>query len=236
MATNGQEEQVQNTDLKLDVTGTHGRVDATFTAPDNIPQDVAAVVLGHGVMNDKDHPLVRLPLERLAEKGVCGLRFNFPFKQRGIKQVDRRPVLLDAFRAAISWMRARLDDRNIRLIIGGKSLGARMAAALQAEDPVADGLAYLGYPLHKPDSQERLRDEDLYRIRAPQLFFAGDKDPFCHLNLLRKVCDRMESRWDLVVIENGDHSLGVSGEGSDERSGQVIDMVTEKMASWSETL
>ena len=149
---------INQTDLKLDVSAAHPRVDATFTSPKEIPAKAVVFVFGHGIMNDKDHALVAKPLVRLAQEGFCGLRFNFPFKQKGSDTVDRRPVLMDTITAAINWVRARLEGHEPKILIGGKSLSARMAAAHQVEHEEAHGLVYLGYPLHRPDSTERLRD------------------------------------------------------------------------------
>jgi hypothetical protein len=227
---------IKTMDLKLDVPGVQGRVDATFTAPPRIADRVVCLVLGHGIMNDKDHPLLRDLGAGLAHGPFCSLRFNYPYKQRGSRQVDNRAVLLDTFKAAIAWTRMRLADHETKLVIGGKSLSARMAAALQAQEPLADGMVYLGYPLHKPDSQERLRDEDLYKIIVPQLFAAGEKDPYCHLELLRGVCNRLQGPWELTVIEDAGHSLGVSMEGSDLTSRSVINRLAKKMTDWGETL
>lgn len=223
---------INRTDVKLDVSPAHPRVDATFTAPKEIPAKAVVFVFGHGIMNDKDHALVARPLERLAQKGFCGLRFNFPFKQKGSDTVDRRPVLMDTLTAAIHWVRDRLEGHDPQILVGGKSLSARMAAAHQAEHGEAHGLVYLGYPLHRPDATERLRDRDLKEIQAPQLFFSGEQDPYCRPGLLRKVINEISSPKELVLIPDGDHGLGVSETADDEKSRQVLDQVVDETGKW----
>lgn len=224
---------ILKTNLKLDVGPAQPRVDATFTSPQALPEKVVVFVFGHGIMNDKDHPLLAAPLDLLAENGFCGLRFNFPFKQKGVETVDERVVLMETISSAIGWVRTRLEGHELVVIIGGKSLGARMAAAYQAETKEADGLVYLGYPLHRPESTERLRDSDLYKIQVPQLFITGEKDPYCREDLLQKVLDKIASPKNNIIIPDGDHGLGITQSGDDSQSLDIINKVADETGKWS---
>jgi len=84
---------------------------------------------------------------------------------------DRPPVLLATWRKVID----RLGPD--RLIIGGKSLGGRMAS-LVADDAKIVGLVCLGYPFHPPGRPERPRIEHLRALETPALILQGTRDPF----------------------------------------------------------
>ena len=92
------------------------------------------------------------------------------------------------------------------LVIGGKSLGGRIASHLAANGVDVAGLLLLGYPLHPAGRPDKLRTAHLARIRAPMLFFAGTRDALCTLDLLRATLASLPAAV-LHVIEGGDHSF-----------------------------
>jgi predicted alpha/beta-hydrolase family hydrolase len=89
-------------------------------------------------------------------------------KRRG---PDRAEVLLDTWRTVIR----HLGPEN--LVIGGKSLGGRMASMVADETGVR-GLACLGYPFHPPGRLDRVRVAHLNELRAPALILQGTRDLF----------------------------------------------------------
>jgi predicted alpha/beta-hydrolase family hydrolase len=86
-------------------------------------------------------------------------------------------------------------------------MGGRVASYIAADTDGVKGLVFLGYPLHPPGKQDKLRDEHLYGIELPMLFLSGTKDTFAERPLLEKVVARLGSRATLVWTERGDHSL-----------------------------
>src|SRR5690606_41185655 len=64
------------------------------------------------------------------------------------------------------------------LIIGGKSMGGRVASMvadeLLAEGRIA-GLLCLGYPFHPPGKLQQLRTRHLENLRTPTLICQGDR-------------------------------------------------------------
>lgn len=88
-------------------------------------------------------------------------------------------------------------------------MGGRIASHIVADGTQADGLVYLGYPLHPPGRPERIRDAHLGDIKTPQLFVEGTRDPFCPLETLAEVIGKRRLKADVVVIDDGDHSLKV---------------------------
>jgi predicted alpha/beta-hydrolase family hydrolase len=173
------------------------------------------VFLAHGAGAPMTHPFMQGSAEGLVERGLTVARFNFPYMTRRALEdrkfpPDRAPVLLDTWRAMLN--RARKWKGAGPIVIGGKSMGGRMASMLLAEGraPEVRGVFYLGYPLHPPGKPEKLRDAHLPEIEVPQLFISGTKDPLCDLKLLRPVLKRIGKSARLVTVEKGDHSLALT--------------------------
>lgn len=89
-------------------------------------------------------------------------------------------------------------------------MGGRIASQMVADKQLSgDGVILLGYPLHPPGKKDKLRDEHLYRIEVPMLFFAGTRDPLCDLDVLKNVLKKISIPWEIEVIEGGDHSFNL---------------------------
>ncbi|MGD8389510.1 MAG: dienelactone hydrolase family protein [Desulfobacteraceae bacterium] len=188
----------------LSVSGTLHEPDAGTTGTET------AVILAHGAGNDMTNPLLVAVCRKLAENGFPALRFNFPYKEAGKKAPDALATLVRTWRSAERFMREESGRRVDRLVAGGKSMGGRVASQMVAEWLFrADGLLFLGYPLHPPGKKDRLRDAHFYAIHIPMFFFAGTRDPLCDLGLLRGVLGRIETAWTLEIVEGGDHSFKV---------------------------
>lgn len=172
-----------------------------------------------------DHPFMSRVAESLSSE-IDVVRFNFRYIEAGKKAPDRQPILEETFRAVVDHVRAELDPT--RLVLGGKSMGGRIASHLAAAGVACDALVFLGYPLHAPGRPERLRDAHLYEIDAPMLFVEGTRDPFCPLGTLEGVRAKLKAPNDLVVISDGDHSFKVrksSGRSSEDAFDELIEAV-----------
>jgi uncharacterized protein len=128
----------------------------------------------HGAGAPMDTPFMTFFAEGLAARGWRVVRFEFPYMARRRREdrrppPDRQPVLLETWRRVID----ALDPD--RLVIGGKSMGGRMASLL-ADDARVRGLACLGYPFHPAGKAERLRTEHLATLRTPCLICQGTRD------------------------------------------------------------
>jgi len=152
-----------------------------MTAPDfliNGPADApASFVLAHGAGAPMDTPFMHQIAEGIAQAGFRVLRFEFPYmagrRTGGSKRPpDRQPVLLDTWRNALSAAAG-----NGALVIGGKSMGGRMAS-LVADESGVDGVICFGYPFHPPGKPDKLRTEHLQDITCPTLILQGERDPF----------------------------------------------------------
>jgi predicted alpha/beta-hydrolase family hydrolase len=145
--------------------------DLLFDGPDGAPLTVA---LAHGAGAPMDSPFMEAMAHGL---GACGwrvARFEFPYmalrRTEGRKKPpDREPVLRETWAGIIG----RLGPG--RTVIGGKSMGGRIASMI-ADAAGVRGLICLGYPFHPPGKPERLRTEHLADLRTPGLILQGERD------------------------------------------------------------
>jgi predicted alpha/beta-hydrolase family hydrolase len=155
----------------------------------------ALFVCGHGAGGHRDDRGMLRTTAVLEEAGLEVVRFNFPYRERGSKLPDPMPVL-----------RERFDGR--KLILGGRSMGGRVATMLAADGFKCDGLLLVAYPLHPAGKPEKLRDAHLPRIKVPVLCFNGTKDKLCRRDLMERALQTVKAPWDMQWLEGADHSLG----------------------------
>jgi predicted alpha/beta-hydrolase family hydrolase len=157
----------------------------------------------HGAGAPMDTPFMTFFAEGLAARGWRVVRFEFPYMARrrsGDRRPppDRQPVLLETWRRVIEALGSE------RLVIGGKSMGGRMASLIADETGVA-GLACLGYPFHPAGKPERLRTEHLATLRTPCLICQGTRDA---LGSAEEVAGyHLSKAIRLHWAEDGDHDL-----------------------------
>jgi uncharacterized protein len=193
-------------------------------------------VLGHGAGTDFTNPLLRAVGRGLAERGFPAVAFNFPFSEAGRKRPDPAARLEGAYRDVVEAVRAELGDER-PLVLGGRSMGGRIASHLAADGVPCAGLAFLGYPLHPAGRPEKLRTGHWPRLRVPLLFLSGDRDRLCDLDLLAR-----ERRTHLTtvahrvhVIRGADHGFSVRK--SDGRSdAEVRNEIVRVLGDWAEGL
>lgn len=141
----------------------------------------------------------------LPRRGFPTILFNFDYMDAKRRMPDPQPKLQARYRAVVEDVVNRYKPK--RLIIGGKSMGGRVASYIAADTPGVDALVFLGYPLHPPGKPDQLRDAHLYSLKMPMLFISGTKDTFAGRDLLQSVVDRIGKNATLVWVEGGDHSL-----------------------------
>lgn len=106
-------------------------------------------------------------------------RMDFPYRRAGRRAPDRAPILLDAMRAELEDFRIATGLRDTsRIVLGGRSMGGRMASMIAASGTACRGLVLLSYPLHPPGKPEKLRVDHFADIVVPTLFVSGERDPF----------------------------------------------------------
>jgi predicted alpha/beta-hydrolase family hydrolase len=185
------------------------------------------VILGHGAGADMHSDFMSVMAEGIASTGARAVRFNFLYTEARKKAPDRQAVLEQTFTEVADFVVSELGAK--KLFLGGKSMGGRMASYVVSSGAVeADGLIFLGYPLHPPGKPERLRADHLAQIKQPMLFVEGTRDPFCPLDTLRGVVKKLKSAVEIAVIEDGDHSLKVrrsSGRTTEDAWAEAIEEI-----------
>ncbi len=192
-------------------------------------------VFAHGAGASMHSPFMEHVTDGLVERGVCVVRFHFPYMELATQTERRRPPD-PAARLLATWREVLALVRKMRgrgpLVIGGKSMGGRYASMLAAagDAPDALGLVYLGYPLHPAGKPEKLRSDHLASVPAPQLFVSGTKDKLCEPALLRGVLKELPNAR-LVSVRGGDHSLATSRkkpfDGSDGWLDEIAEFIRE---------
>ncbi len=182
----------------------------TTGAPD------ATLILAHGAGAPQTHPFMTAFGRGLSSRGIRVVTFNFLYKERGRRAPDPAARLEACYRAVIAAVRERKSGAGRRLLVGGKSMGGRIASQVVAADtqaaisPGVDGLVLLGYPLHPPGRPEKLRAAHLPSITAPMLFVQGARDTFGTPDELGPVLAGCAAA-ELFVVDGGDHSFRVRG-------------------------
>jgi predicted alpha/beta-hydrolase family hydrolase len=171
------------------------------------------------------HPWMQRWKSRLESIGTV-VTFDYDYMREGRKRPDRLPELIAAHRAALAEARTRLDAGTATFLIG-KSMGGRIGCHVSLEEKV-DGLICLGYPLCAMGDQTKLRDEVLRSLGTPILFVQGTRDPLCPLDLLAEARAKMTALNELLVVEGGDHSLGVK-KGELQARGETQEVVDQRI-------
>src|SRR5437868_11496562 len=166
------------------------------------PPGRALFICAHSAGGHKDDPAMRATAAALEARGIEVVRFNFPYRERGAKLPDRMPELKAAFAAVVEPRRGKG-----KLILGGRSMGGRVATMLAADGFACDGLVLFGYPLHPANKPEKLRDAHLPAIRVPVLCFNGTRDALCTRELMEQALKKVTTEWEMRWIEGADHAL-----------------------------
>jgi hypothetical protein len=166
---------------------------------------------------------------RLRACGLDLLRFNFPYRDKGSRRPDPMPVLQTAF-AAIAE-RARREHAPRRLVLGGRSMGGRVATLLAAQGHACDALLLLAYPLHPAGAPEKQRAAHLGKIRVPVLCLNGTEDALCRRDLMQQVVENLKPLWRMHWLEAADHSFHVR-KSSGRTDSQVLDEAAGEVATW----
>lgn len=179
-----------------------GSLDLLETGP---RRSSVTIVLAHGAGAPMDSPFLETIARGLGERGLRCVRFEFPYMRArrltgSKKGPDRLPVLQEAYRRVLACQRERAKS----LVIGGKSLGGRVAGTIADEMGVA-GLVCLGYPFHPPGRPDRLRIEHLMGLVTPALIVQGERDPFGNRQEVESL--PLSNSIRVVWAPDGDHSL-----------------------------
>ncbi|TAL02977.1 MAG: alpha/beta fold hydrolase [Rhodospirillaceae bacterium] len=165
------------------------------------------IVLAHGAGAPMDTAFMTFFAEGLGNAGYRVARFEFPYmasrRTDGRKRPpDRQPVLLQSWQAVIEKL------APAPLVIGGKSMGGRMASLIAA-DPECPahvrGLVCLGYPFYGAGRKDKPRTAHLATLSQPTLICQGTRDPMGDRDSVTalKLSHAIKVHW----CEDGNHDL-----------------------------
>jgi hypothetical protein len=139
-------------------------------------------VFAHGAGVGMAAPFMETLARHIAVQGIRVVRFHFPYMEDSVRAGRRRPpdggrILRAAFADVIRHCIERERCPPARLVIGGKSMGGRIASMIADEHRVA-GVVCFGYPFHPPRQPAKLRTKHLAGLRTPMLICQGERDVF----------------------------------------------------------
>jgi len=178
-------------------------VNLEISGPDSGP----CFVFAHGAGADKDSAFMQQVSAGLAQQGIRVVRFNFPYMDKRLQDgkkrpPDRAPKLIDAYIDVITQL-------DCPVVIGGKSMGGRMASLLVTDERAAGldikGIACLGFPFHAPGKEPGERTDHLVAMSKPMLIVQGTRDAMgtCEEVAGYQLSSNIELKW----LEDGNHDL-----------------------------
>lgn len=198
-------------------------------------------LLGHGAGANQLSGFMRMFARGLAERGLDVMTFNFIYMEQGRSVPDQKPKLEACFRAVIETIAKHRKLKNNRLVVGGKSMGGRIASqvvAAREEEPLAmdiSGLVFLGYPLHPPGNPAKLRVEHLEHIKKPMLFVQGTRDALGTPDEIRPFVKDLRPPAKIYAIEGGDHSFKAPKKFGLPQE-QIYENAMDEIVSWAATI
>ncbi|ENM8497940.1 alpha/beta fold hydrolase [Vibrio parahaemolyticus] len=191
------------------------------------PENGPLFVFAHGAGAGMEHDFITAVAKGLVEQGIRVVRFNFPYmvkrSEDGKKRPpDRAPKLLEAYSEVIAHF------ASSPVVIGGKSMGGRIASLL-AEHELVAGIACLGFPFHPPGKPEKFKGDHLASIDKPTLILQGERDTFGK----REEFDEFVFSQQVKVsfLPDGDHSFKPRKSSGHTEAGNIA-LVVEQLSAF----
>ncbi|PXF63862.1 alpha/beta fold hydrolase [Kangiella spongicola] len=166
-------------------------------------QTSITLILAHGAGADSQSEFMQFMLREITSDKINVITFDFPYMQRrqqtGKKSPpDRMPKLIESFSEQVRQVTSDV------IIIGGKSMGGRVATMI-ADELKVDGVIAMGYPFHPPGKPENPRTEHLADLQTPTLILQGTRDSFGKPDEVAsyQLSPQISVEW----LEDGNHSF-----------------------------
>ena len=198
------------------------------------PKGSTTILLAHGAGAPMDSASMNAIAAALAGAGFRVARFEFGYMasrrtEAGRKPPPRAETLIGEYKSAVAELGAKGP-----LVIGGKSMGGRVASMLAdellAEGKIA-GLLCLGYPFHPPGKPEQLRTKHLATLKTPALICQGTRDIFGSLEEVSAY--QLSKQIEILWLEDGDHDLKSRKAISGFTAADHLKTVAESVKAWS---
>lgn len=159
--------------------------------------------MAHGAGAPMDSEFMNVLADGLANEKIRVVRFEFPYMaERRVSGKSKPPNSARILQETWHQVIESLGTRN--LLIGGKSMGGRVASMV-ADQAQVSGVVCYGYPFHPPGKPEKLRTEHLAKLKTPALILQGERDTFGNQAEVSEypLSRKIKVRW----IPDGDHSF-----------------------------
>jgi uncharacterized protein len=195
------------------------------------------ILLAHGAGAPMDSSSMTSAADALAAVGFRVARFEFSYMaarrtSEGRKPPPRAETLLPEYKNAVEELGSEGP-----LIIGGKSMGGRVASMV-ADELLADrkiaGLLCLGYPFHPPQKPDQLRTKHLAHLKAQTLICQGTRDEFGSREEVEGYA--LSKIIDFLWLEDGDHDLKPRKKVSGFSASGHLKTMAETTLAWSRRL
>jgi predicted alpha/beta-hydrolase family hydrolase len=193
---------------------------------DDSRQTSHTIVLAHGAGAGMDSEFMQSMADGLAGCGLKVVLFEFPYMVQRRESDTRRPPNREPILRE-TWFQVIESLESDKLIIGGKSMGGRIASLIADETEVA-GLVCLGYPFHPSGKPDKLRIEHLKAIKTPTLIVQGERDALGNKEEVSgyRLSKNIQFHW----LPDGDHSFKprkLSGRSQEDNSNDAIRITAE---------
>jgi hypothetical protein len=202
-----------------------GAVSAVWSRP--ATPAATTLILAHGAGGNLFTPGLAQFAGAVAARGVAALRFNFPYAEARRKVPDRQATLEACYRAVAETVASQVGPGG-PLVLGGRSMGGRIASHVVAAGFPAAGLLFLSYPLHPPAQPDRLRDAHLRKVAVPMLFLQGSRDAFARPDLLAATVAALPTAT-LHTVDGGDHGLRVQDRAAEDVTAEIVEVAVRWM-------
>lgn len=202
------------------------------------PSDAeVTILLAHGAGAPMDSPALNAIATALAAAGIGVARFEFDYMAARRSSTTKRPppraeLLVPEYIAAVDALNARG-----RLVIGGKSMGGRVASMIAGElyrSNRISGLLCLGYPFHPIGKPDQLRTAHLNNLLTPALIVQGTRDPFGTREEVMSY--KLSKAIDILWLEDGDHDLKPRKAVSGFTAADHLRTLSHRVSAWAAAL
>jgi predicted alpha/beta-hydrolase family hydrolase len=202
-------------------------VTAIRTMPDAQPAQ-SLFIYAPGAGSSNNDPFGNYLSQRMVHEGIALVRFQFPYMEAGKRRPDSPALLEETWKQVIEEVRVP----NTKLIVGGRSMGGRIASHIASQGIPVDALALFAYPLHPPGTPNKSRDAHLPEIKAPTLFCSGTRDAFATPEELAAAAGTVPKAT-IRPLEGADHGFTVLKSSGRTRE-DVWSEATGYLLSWIE--
>ncbi len=154
--------------------------------------------------------------------GIPVRRVDFPYRLAGRRIPDRTAVMVEAVVKATKAMAKSLKVETNQILVGGRSMGGRMASMAVAEGLDVAGLVLVAYPLHPPGQWNEMRHTHFPDIKVPCLFVSGERDSFATPAQLEESASLIRGRVVLKTMEGNRRRAGHELYGQDAEVADVV--------------